>query len=218
MDDHARRNQLFIVLAATFVTALIVANCIAGRVLQIGPIVVSVGVIPFPITFLLTDVVNEYYGKPGARFLTLVGLAMLLLTTGILAVAGALPTAADSYVSESAYQQVFGLSARLFVASLCAYLLGQLSDIFCFHLLKRVTGSRMLWLRATGSTALSQVVDTAVVNYAVWLGVFPAGRIAEMAGWSYLYKMAVAVALTPLLYVAHWIIVRRLGIRPLADD
>ena len=212
-EESVRKQRLFVVLAAIFLTALLIANVIAGKLFTLGGLVLSVGVIPFPITFILTDVVNEYYGKEGARFLTLVGLAMLLFATGMLMLGGALPIAGQSWVTAQSYENVFGLSWRLFLGSLCAYVLGQISDIYSFGAIKRITGSRLIWLRATGSTALSQVIDTIVVNVAIFAGSMAAGEIAGLVWRSYVYKMGVAVLLTPLLYLAHLIITRWLGIR-----
>lgn len=213
-EESVRKQRLFVVLAAIFLSALLIANVIAGKLFTLGGLVLSVGVIPFPITFVLTDVVNEYYGKQGARFLTLVGLAMLLFATGLLMLGGALPIAEQSYVTAQSYANVFGLSWRLFLGSLIAYLLGQISDIYSFGLIKKVTGSRLIWLRATGSTALSQVIDTVVVNVAIFAGSMAAGEIAGLVWRSYLYKMGAAILLTPLLYLAHVIITRWLGITP----
>jgi uncharacterized integral membrane protein (TIGR00697 family) len=209
-----RRARLFLVLSAIFLTALLIANTVAGKLFQVGPVVLSVGVIPFPITFLLTDVVNEYFGRRGARFLTVVGLCMMLFATGIITLAGLLPIAEESYVGQASFDNVFGLSWRLFLASLTAYLLGQVSDIYFFGVFKRLTGSRILWLRATGSTAVSQIIDTGVVNVGVFAGALSFSTIAQVASLGYLYKMAVAVAMTPLLYLAHALITRRLGITP----
>jgi hypothetical protein len=209
-----RRLRLFLVLAAIFLTALLIANTVAGKLFAVGPMVLSVGVIPFPVTFLLTDLVNEYFGRRGARFLTVVGLFMMLFATGIITLAGLLPVAEQSYVNQASFDNVFGLSWRLFLASLCAYLVGQVSDIYFFGLFKRLTGSRILWLRATGSTAVSQIMDTGIVTVAVFAGSLPFGTIAQVASLGYLYKMAVAVGMTPLLYLAHAIITRRLGIAP----
>lgn len=208
------RVRLYVVLAAAFLTALLIANCVAGKVVVIGGVEMSAGVLPFPITFILTDVVNEYFGKRGARFLTIVGLVMLLFATGIIATAGALPVAEGSYVSQASFDNVFGLSARLFVASLAAYLLGQLSDIYFFGLYKRLLRGRFLWLRATGSTALGQMLDTSVVTFTVFTGALPLPTIARLAAFAYLYKMLVAVALTPLLYLARGVVTRRLGVEP----
>jgi uncharacterized integral membrane protein (TIGR00697 family) len=211
---ESRRQRLFVVLCGIFLTALLIANVIAGKEFRLGGLQLSVGVLPFPITFLLTDIVNEYYGKEGARFLTLVGLGMMLFANAMLIVGGLLPTAATSWVTEQSYQNVFGLSWRLFLGSLVAYTLGQVSDIYSFQFMKRITGSKLLWLRATGSTFFSQIIDTVVVNVAIFAGMKSWGEVGALIFWSYVYKMVVAVGLTPLLYVAHGIIKRWLGIEP----
>lgn len=219
------RHRLYVVLAAVFLTALLVANMVGGKFFHLGDLGISCGVIPFPITFLLTDVVNEYYGRRGARFLTLVGMAMLVFAFVVLQVACALPPAANTPIAQDAFVAVFGMSPRFFAASILAYLLGQLIDIQAFTWFKRITHERRLWLRATGSTAISQVFDTLVVNITALYGVTSATgapialtTILGWAGMAYLYKMVVAVVLTPLLYVAHAVVTDRLGLRPADVD
>jgi uncharacterized integral membrane protein (TIGR00697 family) len=216
-DPIDQRQKLFIVLSAIFLTALLIANVIAGKYFRLGPLELSVGVIPFPITFILTDVVNEYFGKRGARFLTYVGFAMSLFATGMLWLGGVLPAGEHTYVQQESYDNVFGLSWRLFFGSLIAYLLGQLSDIQTFQIFRRLTKNRLLWLRAAGSTALSQMIDTIVVNFLCLVGSVPLAAIAGIVASAYAYKMAVALALTPLLYVARGIVTRKLGIAPYED-
>lgn len=213
MLELTTRHKLYLVLLATFLTALIVADVTAGKFFQVGGLSISVGVIPFPITFVLTDVVNEYYGKRGARLLTFIGSAMLVFAFTIIVVARFLPVAPRSPVPQAAFDAVFGLSFRFFGASFTAYLLGQLADIYVFHLAKRVTQSRHLWLRATGSTAISQIIDTVAVNFAALVGTMAISEIAAVTFWSYAYKMAVAISLTPLLYLAHTLVTKRLGIQ-----
>src|SRR5689334_6148035 len=164
MHHIGRRQRLFVVLGAIFLTALLIANVIAGKFFTLAGVALSVGVIPFPITFLLTDIINEYYGKEGARFITIIGLAMMLFANAMIMLALVLPPDANSPVPDQAFGAVYGLSFRLFLGSLIAYLLGQISDIYSFQWLKQITGHKLLWLRATGSTAMSQVVDTLVVN------------------------------------------------------
>lgn len=208
------KQRLYFVLTAIFLTSLLVADIVAGKFFTAFGITMSTGTVIFPIAFLLTDIVNEYYGRRGARFLTLIGMAMLVFGFAIIFAARKLPVAHGSPVPQEAFDAVFGLSARLFGASLVAYLIGQYVDIHSFHLTKRITQSRHLWLRALGSTAISQVVDTAAVNFGALLGSMPVGAVATIAGWSYVYKMIVAAALTPLVYLAHEIITRRLGIEP----
>lgn len=206
------KTKIFLTLSAIFVTSLLVADVIAGKFFTIGGLEVSVGVIPFPITFLLTDVVNEYYGRKGARLLTGIGAAMLVFGFCIIFLARALPTSPGSPVSKAAFDGVFGVSYNFFFASLIAYLFGQFADINAFHITKRITHNRLLWLRATGSTAISQVFDTAIVSVAALYAIMPAGQIAKVAFWSYAYKMTVAIILTPFLYAIHDLLTRRWGL------
>ncbi len=218
MFEINARQKLYIVLTCIFVTSLLTADIVAGKYFQIGGLSISVGVIPFPIAFLLTDIVNEYYGRKGARFLTAVGMAMIVFAFAIIMLARALPVSDISPVPQQAIDSVFGLSARLFGASLLAYLISQFVDIYSFHFAKKITNSRHLWLRALGSTVLSQVVDTVFVTFGSLLGTVPVGKILVITLWSYLYKVSVAAVLTPLCYLAHDIITDRLGIEPASVD
>lgn len=207
------RQKLYVVLCSIFLTALLIANCVAGKFFTVGGFTMSVGVIPFPITFLLTDIVNEYYGNKGARFITYIGMVMMLFANGLIYLAMVLPISELSPVTEESFENVFGLSWRLFLGSLIAYVLGQISDIQSFSLLKRFTGERLIWLRATGSTALSQVIDTVVVTTVIFADSKSVEEITRLCATGYGYKMLVAVGMSPLLYVAHGVITRRLGIR-----
>lgn len=215
MLDLSPRYRLYLVLVAIFVTTLLVADIVAGKLFTLGGVSIPVGTVTFPIAFLLTDVVNEYYGKRGARLMTWVGMGMLVLGFGIITAARMLPVAASSPIPQPAFDAVFGLSARLFGASILAYLVSQALDIYTFAVVKRVTESKHLWLRAIGSTALSQVVDTVFVNFGAQLGNLPVDEIVWITIYSYLYKLLVAALLTPLCYVAHELITKRLGIEPL---
>lgn len=218
MLSLSSRHQLYLVLVSLFVTSLLVADIVAGKYFTVGALTMSVGTVTFPIAFLLTDIVNEYYGRPGARMMTGMGMAMLIVGFAIITFSRFLPVSADSYVSQESFDAVFGISARLFGASLVAYLVSQVVDIHTFHLVKGITASRHLWLRAIGSTAVSQVVDTLFVNFGALLGHVPVERIVEIVVASYLYKLVVAVMLTPLCYLAHDIITRRMGIPPAPHD
>lgn len=210
-----RRQQVYLVLTGVFVTSLLVADLVAGKYFVLGALEMSVGTVTFPIAFLLTDIVNEYYGQRGARFMTAIGMGMLVLAFALVAFARALPPSPGTFIPEESFQAVFGMAPRLIFASLTAYLISQLVDIHTFHVVKRITESKHLWARAIGSTVLSQIVDTVAVNFGVMLGARPFAEIAAITAWSYLYKIVVAVALTPLCYVAHEVITRRLGIEPM---
>src|SRR5688572_12273164 len=177
------RTRLFVILAGIFSTCLIVGDIIGGKLIQVTflqqTFTLTVGMIPFPVTFLLTDVLNEFYGKRVARFVTLIGFGLAVLSYVFIFVAGAIPIAAMAQapdwqgVTEGAFQNVFLGSQRMIVASLTAYMVAQFVDIGVFHALKRVTGSRFIWLRSTGSTVFSQLIDTVVINLVAWTGLLP---------------------------------------------
>jgi uncharacterized integral membrane protein (TIGR00697 family) len=213
----ASSQKLFVCLCAVFVACLLLGDVIGGKIVgtPLGPI--SVGIIPFPVTFLLTDIVNDFYGRRGARFLTLLGFCMAALAWALLQITTMMPAdARTTYFTQAEYAKIFGGSAQLFVASMAAYLIGQFLDIHVFHFWKALTESRHLWLRSTGSTIFSQAVDTITIN--VIFGRVTAGWewgfIGAKVGREYLIKFVVAVLLTPAIYGLHAGIVRGLGIEP----
>jgi hypothetical protein len=222
-------HKLFVYLGGIFVSCLLLGDIIGGKtiVTPLGPI--SVGIIPFPVTFLLTDVVNDFYGRRGARFLTFLGFFMACLAWAVLTLTTWLRPDPSTYFTQAEFAKVFGGSAQLFVASMLAYMIGQLLDIQVFQFWKALTESRHLWLRATGSTVFSQLVDTVTINVVFWswtagadpssfLGKLSPGDrwewIFEKIGREYLIKVVVAILLTPIVYGVHGAIVRWLGIEP----
>jgi queuosine precursor transporter len=232
-------HKLYVVLAAVFVSCLLLGDVIGGKTIPTFPIFghdlgpISVGIIPFPVTFLLTDVVNDFYGRRGARFLTLLGFAMAMLAYGLLQLTTALPPHESTYFTQPEFAKIFGGSAQLFVASMIAYLIGQFLDIQVFQFWKALTRSRHLWLRATGSTLLSQIVDTVMINMIFWLWTASSDPTSflgmksssERYAWifakigrEYLIKVVVAVLLTPVVYGLHAAIVRWLRIHPEAHE
>lgn len=206
--------KLYVVLAAIFVTCLVVGDVIGGKnaVTPIGA--VSVGMLAFPVTFLLTDIVNDFYGVRGARFLTLVGFGAAALAWLVLQIATHSATDPSSYFQDGEFTKIFGGSAQLFVASMLAYLIGQFLDIHVFQFWKTLTQSRHLWLRATGSTLLSQLIDTSTINLVFWTGKNPIGWIGLKIVREYGVKVLIAVLLTPAVYALHALVVRRLGLSP----
>lgn len=203
-----RKQHLYLWLAGLFVAALLTADLIGGKVFRVGGIDLSVGMLAFPLTFVLTDVLNEFYGPQGARRVTFLGLGAAVFALAIINVAIALPTSPESPLGGDAFRTVFGWSGRLYVASLSAYVVGQLLDIAVFSSLRRMTRHRLLWLRATGSTLASQLVDTLVVNFVLFTGTKSPEFILGIARNSYLLKIAIAVALTPLIYAIHAFVLR----------
>lgn len=213
------RLKLFLFLVGGFVTTLILGDLIGSklysRTLFGVEWVISVGMIPFPVTFLLTDLINEFYGHRMARTVTWVGFWMAILTITLVLVAGAVPYAPFSPVQKHDYDTVLLNSLRIFFASMCAYLISQYTDIGVFKLIKTVTKNRLLWLRATGSTAVSQLIDTITINFVAWSGMMSAGKIINIIYSAYGLKLLIAVGLTPLIYLCHTLVERGLGIQPI---
>lgn len=211
-----KRISLYATLSGVFLTALVIAETTGGKLIQFAVtedlvFTMTMGVIPFPITFLVTDIINEYYGRRGIRFVTFLGMGMVVMALIILQIDMAVPAAVISPVSDEAFNAVFGVSARIFVGSLVAYLIGQLVDISVFHALRERTGGKMLWLRATGSTVVSQLIDSFVVLTIAFLGPLTMGQILEIGLTNYIYKFAIAVSITPFLYLVHALVDRYLG-------
>jgi uncharacterized integral membrane protein (TIGR00697 family) len=190
-----RKDRVYVLLAALFVAALIAGDFIGGKFFDVGGHSFSAGILAFPLT--------EFYGTQGARRLTYVGLAAAVFVWAVINLALLLPTRADSPISDQVFRSAFGTSARLYVASLCAYMIGQLLDISIFTVLRRVTGARWLWLRSTGSTVLSQAIDSLSVSFVFLVGTRPWPSIASNAANNYLGKLLMAVLLTPLIYLGH---------------
>ena len=212
------RLKLFLFLVGGFVTTFIVGDLIGGKLYATEfagvEFVISVGMIPFPVTFLLTDLINEFYGHKMARTVTMVGFFMAVLTVSLLYIASVVPYAPFSAITQQSYENVFLGSFRIFAASLAAYLIAQFTDIGVFRLIKKSTQNRRLWLRATGSTAVSQLIDTCVIQTLAWVGTDTQPHIPNIILTSYAVKLLVAIALTPLIYAGHALVERRFGIAP----
>ncbi|MEO0558436.1 MAG: queuosine precursor transporter [Bacteroidota bacterium] len=225
MTVLTRAQKVYVVCAAIFLTALVIAEATAGKFftaldlpraitildVEFESVVMTAGVIAFPVTFIVTDVMNEYFGKAGIRFVTYIGLAMVTFEFALLQIALAVPTAPISPVPDEAFSAVFGTTTRVIIGSLIAYLVGQLVDIALFHRLRKWTQGRHLWLRATGSTLGSQFIDTFVVLTVAFFGQLEWGEIVAITLFNYSYKVIIAIGITPLIYLAHILIDRYLG-------
>lgn len=221
----SRPQKLFVVCSSIFVTALVLAEATASKFFTafelpftvnllgqtFDTVIMTTGVLAFPVTFIVTDLMNEYYGKPGIRFVTLVGMVMIVGEFIYLQAAMSVPTASISPVPAEAFDLVFGASGRVILGSLTAYLIGQLVDITLFHWLRRRTQGRHLWLRATGSTVGSQFFDTFIVLLVAFAGQLSFQAILAITLFNYTYKFLLAIVITPVIYLAHWVMDRYLG-------
>ena len=184
----------------------------------------SAGVLTWPVIFIMTDIINEYFGVKQVRFLSV--LTAVLISYAFFAVGMAMQLKpSDFWINQTidgealnmntAFSAVFGQGMWIIVGSITAFLVGQMADVLIFHRIKQFTGDRALWLRATGSTLVSQLIDSFVV-------IFIAFYLNPQYNWSwqmvaaiglvnYTYKFIVAILMTPILYLVHGIIDRYLG-------
>jgi queuosine precursor transporter len=218
------RLTLFITLVSLFITCLIVGDMIGGKLVSFDLFgrewVFSVGLLAFPVTFVLTDLLNEFYGRAVVRRVTFIAFFMVALTFGIIYAAGALPWAPFTLTQEwkgvgpSHFGVVFTQATQIQVASMFAFLIGNLVDISVFWFIKRLTGNKMLWLRSTGSTAVSQLIDTVIINGIIWLSKVPFGTYLTIVLTSYLIKLFAAIVVTPAIYGLHEVFEKRYGLEP----
>jgi uncharacterized integral membrane protein (TIGR00697 family) len=201
-----RKEIVFILLSGIFITNAIVAEMIGGKLIQIGPYVMSIGILPWPIVFLTTDLINEYFGENGVRKLSFItagliayAFILLLMAMNISAAVGISP------VNDEEFNAVFGQSMWIIIGSIIAFLVSQLMDVTVFTYFKKRTGDRKIWLRTTGSTIVSQLVDSFIVlGIAFWLpGKINFSTYVSSALTGYTFKLGIAILLTPLIYFGH---------------
>jgi len=225
-----RRERVFIVLAGTFLCAMTLLNVIGiTRFVQFGPMALAVGVLPYPLTFLCTDLICELYGKARANFLVTVGLGLNVLILFILFLGNSMPSVPaeamppwqviqlaapvalpNGDIVESSiglYQLIYATTSGAVFASMLAYIAAQYCDVQLFHFWKRVTRGKHLWIRNNFSTLMSQMVDSVTVVSVTFGAAFLRGDIAIKAmliliGSNYLFKAAVALLDTGPLYLA----------------
>ena len=210
----SKRELVYIILAGIFITNAIVAELIGGKLIQIGPFIMSIGIIPWPIVFLTTDIINEYFGKAGVKKLSLITASLIGYAFIILLFAIKIPAAIGiSTVTDEQFYAVFGQSMWIIVGSIVAFLTSQFTDVFIFWLLRDKTGGKMIWLRSTGSTVVSQLIDTFVVlGIAFWLpGKMTTAVFLNAALTGYTFKLVIAIILTPFIYLGHNLIGKYLG-------
>ncbi|MFT5253126.1 MAG: putative integral membrane protein (TIGR00697 family) [Flavobacteriales bacterium] len=206
---QSKRETVYIVLAGIFITNAIVAELIGGKLIHVGPYLMSVGILPWPIVFVTTDLINEYFGERGVKKLSLITACLIAYTFVIIYMAMQIPAVSgDGLVSDNQFNGVFGQSLWIIIGSITAFMVSQIIDVTIFHFLKNKTGNKMIWLRSTGSTVISQLFDSFIVlGIAFWMtGKMTTEVFIASAFTGYLVKLIIAIALTPLIYLGHSII------------
>lgn len=236
----SKANRLFIVLAGFFLTNALLANFVGAKIFSLedtlgiapvewsllgvsGNLSFTAGVLLWPFVFVMTDIINEYFGRRGVRFISWVAVAFICYAfvaayaTIALAPAGFWVDANRSLGVpdiQQAFAQIFGQGLWIIIGSVTAFLIGQLIDVKVFHRIRRATGENHVWLRATGSTAVSQLIDSFVVLYIAFvLGPqkWPISQFLAVGTINYIYKLLAAIALIPLIYLVRRLIKSYLG-------
>ncbi len=239
LADH-RATRLFVALAGFFVTDALLAEFVGVKIFSLertlgtpefqwqllgvsGSLNFTAGVVYWPLVFVLTDLINEYFGRRGVRLVS--WLAVAFISWAFLAAWIAIHLAPAPFWVEAnaelgvpdiqrAYALIFGQGMWTIVGSVVAFLVGQLIDVTVFHRIRRLTGEKWMWLRATGSTAVSQLFDSFIVLYIAFvLGPqhWPVAQFLAVGTVNYAYKMLAAVVVIPLLYLVHAGVRRYLG-------
>lgn len=209
MDITKRKDLVFIILAGFFITNAIVAELIGGKVVQFfGLFYQSVGIILWPVVFLLTDIINEYYGKKGVRRLTYITVGLIAYTFILITIAISIPSVANGPVPDDVFEKVFGQSQWIIIGSITAFLVSQLVDVYFFWVFRQMTNGKMIWLRATASTVISQFFDTFIVQFIAFVlpKKWTMDEYLHNAAMGYVFKLLVALALIPVIYFLHNII------------
>ncbi len=235
-----KATRLFIILGGFFIANAIIAEVIGVKIFSLEGTLgftrvsfsmlgesglsydLTAGVITWPVVFIMTDIINEYYGVRGVRFLSFLTAAFIAFCFLVFYFAIHTVPAGWWAVSQgkngvpdmqAAYNQVLGQGMNIIVASLTAFVVGQITDARIFKLIKKVTGEKHIWMRATLSTLVSQLIDTIVVLYLylyVSMG-FSFPKVTAIAMVNYTYKFLIAILMTPVIYIIHEIIERYLG-------
>lgn len=236
-----RATRLFLALAGFFIADALIAEFIGVKIFSLertlgvgevqwnllgvsGSLSFTAGVVYWPVVFVLTDLINEYFGRKGVRLVSWLAVAFICWAFLAAYVAIALAPAPfwmDSNAAlgvpdiQAAYAQIFGQGMWTIVGSVTAFLVGQLVDVAVFHRIRRATGERWMWLRSTGSTAVSQLFDSFIVLYIAFVigpQHWPVKQFLAVGMVNYAYKMLAAVVMIPALYLVHAGVRRYLGV------
>ena len=195
-------------LAVIFTTLLLTANISAVKIIAIGSEGIDAGIIAYPLTFLISDVISEVYGRKTTTKIIWLGFLANLLMISIIYVAGILPSA-TFWNDQQSYDQILGAVPRIVIASMVAYLVSQNHDVLAFEMWKKVTGGKFLWFRNNASTVVSQGIDTTIFILIAFVGIYSFDDILNMIWITYLIKIFVAIIDTPLVYILVNIVRRK---------
>jgi uncharacterized integral membrane protein (TIGR00697 family) len=225
---NGRRQWLFIFLVGLFITNAVTAELISNKLIQIpisfsffnkefGPFKTIVGILPWPVVFILTDLLNEFYGFKAVKrvsWITSILIAYCFIIVGLSLSIPAVEIKGSKLATNESFNLVFGQAQMVIVGSIAAFLISQLMDAFLFDWIKKKTGNKLIWLRSTGSTLFSQLVDTYVVLYIGFVlpGSLKMKDFLTIAPTNYILKILIAISLTPFIYLGHYLVKRYLKV------
>jgi queuosine precursor transporter len=207
----------FVTCAALFVTCLLTANTIAAKLLQVGGVTLTAGIVIFPLSYVLGDVLTEVWGYAAARRVIWLGFACNAIMAAAIWAGGALP-AAPFWKGQAAYDEIFGLTPRILLASFVAYLVGEFANSFVLAKMKIATRGRWLWTRTIGSTVVGQALDSAVFVTLAFGGLMPWAVVMHVIAGQWIVKVAYETAATPATYAAVGWLKAREGIDTFDHD
>jgi uncharacterized integral membrane protein (TIGR00697 family) len=211
---------IYLLLGGLFISFLIVCNLIANKFIEIPvffrdkPFVVSCGILPYPVTFLITDLLSEFYGRRRTAWVVITGLISSVFIVFLIRWAATFPAVSISPASTEAFNEIFGNSWRVIGASMIAYLSAQLLDVQIYEFWRKVTKGKYLWIRNNGSTIVSQLVDSILVVLVLFLGTLSFGEIQTLIldGWQ--FKVLCALIDTPFIYLFVYLIRKYFKLQP----
>ena len=237
-----KKSHLYLILSVFFVGNAFLAELTGAKIFSVGDLLaplflsastipqwlssmnMSVGVLIWPLVFITSDIMNEYFGRNGVRKISIITAILIVYALVFLLLANAMPPASfwlennqtapdgNPFNINYAYQKVLGQGVNIIIGSITAFLVSQMTDAYTFQFLKKITQNRFLWLRATGSTVVSQVIDSFIIVFVAFylLGNWSLKEVLQVATLQYFYKVGLAILLTPVIYGMHWVIDRYL--------
>jgi len=230
--EQSKRNNIFFILSGIFITNAIIAEILGTKIFEFDFILnfnMSVGVIIWPVVFITTDIINEYFGKKGIKKISYFTILLIIYVFIIIYMSTKLTpnnywlniNSVDNHGNpfniDYAYNIIFLQSTGIIIGSIIAFLIAQILDVIVFHKLKRMTKGKFIWLRATGSTLISQFIDSFVVLFIAFYLLAPNDKVWSLSqvfsvGFdNYTFKFIIAILITPLIYLAHYLIDNYMG-------
>jgi len=245
VEVNPKLNKLFYILSGIFIANVILAELTGVKIFSLTSFLgienwhlpfsgdakldlnMSVGILIWPFVFILSDIVNEYFGKSGVQRISILAAILVLYCSVIILISTKLPPAGfwqelngkdqagNPLDINFAYTVIFSQGISIIAGSITAFLLSQFVDVYTFHWIRKITGHKKLWLRATGSTIVSQLIDSFVILTVAFyiMGNWSITQVLQVGTMQYLYKVSFAILLTPLVYLFHYIIDKYLGVK-----